>query len=115
MRVTLRPNAGDMRASKPRQTGTSRHERIAAATLSELAAEARAGRDGTTLERLIVKYITHYYHSIDNEALTALAEPPLTATVWDAVIAAIIEHARAPCTTHGGPSQPAPERRPACP
>ncbi len=44
-----------MRASKPRQAGTSRRERIAVARLSELAAEARAGRDATTLERLIVK------------------------------------------------------------
>ncbi len=37
-----------MRASKPRQAGTSRRERIAVARLSELAAEARAGRDATT-------------------------------------------------------------------
>ena len=44
-----------MQASKPRQAGTSRRERIAAARLIELAAEARAGWDPTTLERLIVK------------------------------------------------------------
>ena len=89
----------DMQASKPRQTGTSRRERIAAAKLSELAAEARAGWDATTLERLIVKGLTRYYHGIDNEARRALAaaEPPLTGTVWDAVIAATVEHA---CTTH---------------
>ena len=89
-----------MQARKPRQAGTSRRERIAAARLSELAAEARAGWDATTLERLIVKGLTRYYHGIDNEARRALAaaEPPLTGTVWDAVIAATVEHA---CTTHG--------------
>ena len=47
-----------MQASKARQVGTSRRERIAAAELSELAAEARAGRDAATLERLIVKGLT---------------------------------------------------------
>ena len=63
-------------------------------------AEARAGRDATTLERLIVKGLTRYYHGIDNEARRALAAaaPPLTGTVWGAVIAATVEHA---CTTHG--------------
>ena len=91
-----------MRASKPSKAGTSRRERIAAAKLSELAAEAQAGWDATTLERLIVKGLTRYYHSIDhdNEALRALAvaQPPLTGTVSDAVIAATVEHAR---TRHG--------------
>ena len=84
-----------MQASKPRQAGTSRRERIAAARLSELAAEARAGRNATILERLIVKGLTRYCHSVDNEALRTLtaAEPPLTGTVWDAVIAATVEHA----------------------
>ena len=88
-----------MQASKAGQAGTSRRERIAAAKLSELAAEARAGRDATTLERLIVKGLTRYYHGIDDEARRALAEaePTLTGTVWDAVIAATVEHA---CTTH---------------
>ena len=68
-----------MQASKPRQAGTSRRKRIAAAKLSELAAEARAGWDATTLERLIVKGLTRYYHGIDNEARragTALANAP---------------------------------------
>ncbi|MDE2905134.1 MAG: hypothetical protein OXQ28_03520 [Acidobacteriota bacterium] len=89
-----------MQASKPRQARTSRRERIAAAKLSELAAEARAGLDATTLERLIVKGLTRYDHGIDNEARSALAaaEPPLTGTVWDAVIAATVKHA---CTMHG--------------
>ena len=94
-------NSGaDMQARKPRQARTSSREKIAAAKLSELAAEAREGRDATTLERLIVKGLTRYYYGIDNEARRALAaaEPPLTGTVWDAVIAATVEHA---CTTHG--------------
>ena len=78
----------------------SRRETVAAVKLHELAAEARAGWDATTLERLIVKGLTRYYHGIDNEARRALAaaEPPLTGTLWDAVIAATVEHA---CTTHG--------------
>ena len=78
----------------------SRRETVAAAALSELAAEARAGWDRTTLERLIVKGLTRYYHGIDNAARRALAEaePPLTGTVWDAVLAATVEHA---CMTHG--------------
>ena len=89
-----------MQASKPTQAGTSRRQRVAAARLSELAAEARVGRDATTIERLIVKGLTRYYHGIDNEARRALAatEPPPTGTVWDAVVAATVEHA---CTTHG--------------
>ena len=41
-----------MLASKPRQAGTSRRERISATKLSELAAEARAGWDATTLKRV---------------------------------------------------------------
>ena len=45
--------------------------RIAAARLSELAAEARAGGDATTLDRLIVEGLTRYYHGIDNEAPAA--------------------------------------------
>lgn len=73
-------NAGaDMQASTAGQASASRRERVAAGRLSELAAEARAGQDATTLERLIVKGLTHYYHGIDNEARRALAaaEPPL--------------------------------------
>ena len=68
-----------MQASKPRQAGRSEREEIAAAKLSELAAEAQAGWDATTLERLIVKGLTRYYHDIDAEARRALAsaEPPL--------------------------------------
>ena len=55
------------------------------------------GWDATTLERLIVKRLTRYYHGIDNEARRALvaAEPPLTGTVWDAVVAATRRRARA--------------------
>lgn len=51
-------------------------------------AEARAGRDATTIDRLIVKGLTRYYHGIDNEARRALAaaEPSLTGTVWDSVV-----------------------------
>lgn len=73
-----------MQASKPRQAGTSRRERIAAAKLSKLAADARPGSDATTLERLIVKGRTRYYYGSDNDARRALAtaEPPLTRTVW---------------------------------
>ena len=41
----------DMPASKPGEAGTSGRERIAAAKLSELAADARASWDATTLER----------------------------------------------------------------
>ena len=44
-----------MEATEPKQTGTGVHVRAAAARLSERAAEARAGREETTLERLIVK------------------------------------------------------------
>ena len=89
-----------MEATEPKPAGTGVQVRTAAARLSELAAEAQAGRDETTLERLIVKGLTRYYHGIDDDARTALAgaEPPLTGTVWDAVIAATVEHA---CTTHG--------------
>ena len=89
-----------MQAITAGAASASRRETVAAARLSELAAEARAGWDATTLERLIVKDLTRYYHGIDNAARTALAaaEPPLTGTVWDAVIAAAVEHA---CTTHG--------------
>ncbi len=59
-----------MRASKARRAGTSGRERAGAARLSELAAEARAGRVATTLERLIVNGLTRYHHGIDNEART---------------------------------------------
>ena len=102
----------DMEATEPKQTGAGVHVRTAAARLSELAAEAQAGRDETTLERLIVKGLTRYYHGIDDDArrVLAAAEPPLTGTVWDAVIAATVEHA---CTTHGDTVPPwtqAPER-----
>ena len=99
-RATLRPTRGGHAGEQPRQTGTSRRERIAAAKLNELAAEARAGWDATILERLIVKGLARYYYGIDTETRRALAaaEPPLTGTVWDAVIAATVEHA---CTTHG--------------
>ena len=92
------PSAVIRRARRRRQARADARERIAAAKLSELAAEARAAPDATTLERLIVKSLTRYYHSIDNEARRTLAaaEPPLTGTVWDAVIAATAEHA---CTT----------------
>ena len=101
MRATLRPNtravmqASKGEAGKHEQTRENRRSQ-----LSDLAAEARANRDATTLERLIVKGLTRYYHGIDDEARRALAEtePPLTGTVWDAVIAATVEHA---CTTHG--------------
>ena len=60
---------------------TSRRERIAAAKVSELSVDARAGWDATTLERFIVKGLTRYYYGIDNEAHSALAaaEPPLPA------------------------------------
>ncbi|MCY4598294.1 MAG: hypothetical protein OXF27_00010 [Acidobacteria bacterium] len=60
-----------MQARKPRQAGTSRRERIAAGKLSELTAEARAGRDAASLERPIVKGLTGYFHGIDNEARRA--------------------------------------------
>lgn len=76
-------NSGaDTQASKARQAGTSRRARIAAAKLRELAAEARAGRDAATLERLIVKGLTRYHHGLDNEERTALAATglPLTGT-----------------------------------
>ena len=94
------PTLADMQATRPRQAGAGVRVRTAAAKLSELAAEAQAGWDETTLERLIVKGLTRYYHGIDDVARTVLAaaEPPLTGTVWDAVIAATVEHA---CTTHG--------------
>ena len=45
-------------ASKPRQTGTNRRERIGAAKLSELATDARAGLGRHHPERLIVKGLT---------------------------------------------------------
>ena len=57
-----------MQASKPGQAGTSRRERIAPAKASELPAEAPAAWDATTLERLVVKGLTRYYHRIDDEA-----------------------------------------------
>ena len=46
-----------------------------------------------------VKGLTRCYDGIDNEARSALAaaEPPLAGTVWNAVIAATVEHV---CTTH---------------
>lgn len=70
-----------MQARKLRQAGTSRRERIAAAKLSELAAEAQAGWDATTLERRVAKDLTRYYHAIDNETRSApaAAESPPTA------------------------------------
>ncbi len=45
-------------------------------------AEARAGWDAATLERLIVKGLTRYYYGIDDEVRRApvAAEPPLTGT-----------------------------------
>ena len=89
-----------MPATEPKQVDVGVHVRVAAARLSELAAEVRAGGDETALERLIVKGLTRYYHGVDDDARRALAaaEPPLTGTVWDAVIAATVEHV---CTTHG--------------
>jgi len=89
-----------MPATEPKPADPGVHVRTAAARLSELAAEVRAGGDETALERLIVKGLTRYYHGVDDDARRALAaaEPPLTGTVWDAVIAATIEHV---CTTHG--------------
>ena len=57
-----------MEATEPKQTGTGVPVKVAAAWLSELAAEARAGRDETTLDRLIVKGLTRYYHGIDDDA-----------------------------------------------
>ena len=88
-----------MQASKPRQAGTNRRDKNRAAKLSELAAEARAGWDATTLEAAHGQGRHPLRHGIDNEARRALAaaEPPLTGTVWDAVIAATFEHAS---TTH---------------
>ena len=98
-----------MQASKPRQASTSRRERIAAAKLSELAVE---GWDATTLERLIVKGLTRYYLGIDNGARGALAaaEPALTGTVRDAVIAATVEHACATPSAEVPAWTQAPER-----
>ena len=94
------PARADMPATRPKQAGAGVRVSTAAAKLGELATEAKAGWDETTLERLIVKGLTRYYHGIDDVARRALtaAEPPLTGTVWDAVIAATVEHV---CTTHG--------------
>ena len=50
-----------MQATKPMRPGRSGRHRIAAVKLSELAAEAEAGSDATTLERLSVKGLTRYY------------------------------------------------------
>ena len=101
---------GEMRATPRRgghageQTGASRHEqtrenRRSQVKLSEAGGQGAAGLGRTTLERLTVKGLTRYYHGIDDEARRALAaaEPQLTGTVWDAVIAATVEHAN---TTH---------------
>ena len=89
-----------MQATEPKQADAGVQARTAAAKLTELAAEAQAGWDDTTLERLIVKGLTRYYHGIDDvdRRTLAAAEPPLTGTVWDAVIAATVEHV---CTMHG--------------
>ena len=67
-----------MQAKKPNQTRASRREEIAAAKLSELAAEAREDRDATALERLIVTGLTRYYYGIDKavRSAPAAAEPP---------------------------------------
>lgn len=91
-----------MQASKRGQAGTSRRKRIAAAKLSEAGGQGR-GRAWTppTLERLTVKGLTRYYHGINDEARRALVAadpPPLAGTVWNAVIAATVEHA---CPTRG--------------
>ncbi len=47
-----------MQAITAGAASASKRETVAAARLSELAAEARAGWDATTLERLIVKGLT---------------------------------------------------------
>ena len=49
-----------MQATEPKQADAGVHLRTAAAKLSELAAEAQAGWDETTLERLIFKGLTRY-------------------------------------------------------
>ena len=108
------PTRADMQAIRPKQAGAGVRVRTAAAKLSELVAEAQARRDETTIERLIVKGLTPCYHGIDDMARRALAaaEPPLTGTVRDAVIAATVAHG---CTTHGADVPAwtqAPERRP---
>ena len=94
-----RPNPGRTfgRADRGKQARADAR-RIAAARLSELAAEPRAVRHATALERLVVNCLTRYHHGIHDESRRALAsaEPLLTGTVWDAVVAATVEHV---CTT----------------
>ncbi len=52
------------------------------------------------MERLIVTGLTRRYHGIDarGREILAATEPALTNTVWDALLAATIEHA---CRIHG--------------
>ena len=66
--VSFGLDAGSGATGEAGQAGTSRRERIAAARLSEPAAEARAGRDATTIERLIVKGLTRTQAGLDGSS-----------------------------------------------
>ena len=77
---------------------TARHR--TARLLDDLAAEALIG--GRGLERIMVKGLLREYHGRSREERRRMVErePPLTGTVWDAVIAAAVEHG---CTSHDDP------------
>lgn len=70
--------------------------------LEELVQEVEKGGSETSLERVLVKGFLREYHEAAGEGRNALvkAGPSRTGTVWDAVIAAAIEHA---CEMHDEP------------
>jgi hypothetical protein len=88
---------------QPEGPGGTERRRAAERRLAELVAEAHSGLRTSTIERRIVKELLRCYHGLDIEGRRALAaaEPPLTGTIWDAVIAAAVEHA---CSTHDEPT-----------
>ena len=84
----------------PARTGYPRMRM--ARRLEELVREVEKGGSETSLERILVKGLLREYHEATQEGRNALvrSRPPRTGTVWDAVIAATIEHA---CETHEEP------------
>ena len=88
---------------QPGGTGGTNPRHAAEPKLAELVAEAHSGLRTSTIERRVVKELLRYYHRLDIEGRRTLAaaEPPLTGTIWDAVIAAAVEHA---CSTHDEPA-----------
>ena len=70
--------------------------------LEELLQEVEKGGSETSIERVLVKGFLREYHDATGEGRKALVEasPRRSGTVWDAVVAAAIEHA---CEMHDEP------------